>query len=73
MKSDYAPDEVKACRKVLVELIHIFGEIKDEMVIIGGWTPSLLIPQTEIPHIGPISTTSLSWKDLERSDQSLRA
>ncbi len=53
-KSDYTPDEVQACKKVLVELIHIFGEIKDEMVIIGGWTPALLFPQSDDPHIGSL-------------------
>ncbi len=53
-KSDYAPQEVQACKKVLVELIHIFGEIKDEMVIIGGWTPALLFPQSDDPHIGSL-------------------
>jgi hypothetical protein len=53
-KRDYAPEEVQACRKVLVELIHIFGEIKDEMVIIGGWTPALLFPQSDEPHIGSL-------------------
>jgi hypothetical protein len=53
-KSDYAPEEVQACKKVLVELIHIFGEIKDEMVIIGGWTPALLFPQSDDPHIGSL-------------------
>ncbi len=47
-KSDYTPEEVQACKKVLVEIIHIFGEIKDEMVIIGGWTPALLFPQSAI-------------------------
>ncbi|MEK6698597.1 MAG: hypothetical protein AABZ10_06070 [Nitrospirota bacterium] len=53
-KSDYAPEEVKACKSVLVELIHLFGEIKDEMVIIGGWTPALLFPQSVEPHIGSL-------------------
>ena len=53
-KSDYAPEEVKACKSVLVELIHLFGEIKDEMVIIGGWTPTLLFPNSDAPHIGSL-------------------
>lgn len=53
-KSDYTPEEVQACKSVLVELIHIFGEIKDGVVIIGGWTPALLLPQTDNPHIGSL-------------------
>lgn len=32
-KRDYMPEEVLACKKVLVEIVHILGEIKDEMVI----------------------------------------
>ena len=47
-KSDYTPEEVQACKAVLVEFIHIFGEIKDEMVIIGGWTPTLLLPESGV-------------------------
>jgi hypothetical protein len=53
-KSDYAPEEVQACKSVLVELIHLFGEIKNELVIIGGWAPALLIPQSSEPHIGSL-------------------
>ncbi len=35
-KSQYGEREVKACKAVLLELVHLLGEIKDEMVIIGG-------------------------------------
>lgn len=53
-KSDYGNREVKACKAVIIELLHIFGEIRDEIVIIGGWTPSFLFPQSEEPHIGSL-------------------
>jgi len=43
-KSQYGEREVNACKAVLIELVHLMGEIKDEMVIIGGWTPTLLLP-----------------------------
>jgi len=43
-KSQYGDREVKACKSVLLELVHLMGELKDEMVIIGGWTPSFLFP-----------------------------
>ena len=39
-KSQYSEKEVNACKSVLLELVHLMGELKDEMVIIGGWTPS---------------------------------
>jgi hypothetical protein len=53
-KSQYGEREVNACKSVLIELVHLLGEIKDEMVIIGGWTPTFLLPQSEEPHIGSL-------------------
>ncbi|GBD98044.1 hypothetical protein BMS3Abin07_00051 [bacterium BMS3Abin07] len=52
--SDYGDREVNACKAVLLELVHLLGEIKDDMVIIGGWTPSFLFPQTDDPHVGSL-------------------
>ena len=40
-KSDFGQREVKASRSVLVELIHILGEFKDAIVVIGGSVPLL--------------------------------
>jgi len=53
-KSQYGEREVKACKSVLLELVHLLGEIKDEMVIIGGWTPTFLFPQSDDPHVGSL-------------------
>jgi hypothetical protein len=53
-KSQYGEREVKACKAVLLELAHILGEIRDEVVIIGGWTPTFLLPQTDDPHVGSL-------------------
>ncbi len=53
-KSQYGKREVKACKSVLLELVHLLGEIKDEMVIIGGWTPVFLFPQSDDPHVGSL-------------------
>ncbi len=52
--SQYGEREVNACKAVLIELVHLLGEIKDEIVIIGGWTPTFLLPQSEEPHIGSL-------------------
>ena len=49
-KSQYGAREVKACKSVLLELVHLLGEIKDEMVIIGGWVPTFLFPQPDEPQ-----------------------
>jgi hypothetical protein len=53
-KSHYGEREVKACKAVLLELAHLLGEIRDEVVIIGGWTPALLLPQSDDPHVGSL-------------------
>lgn len=53
-KSQYGEREVKACKAVLLELAHILGEIRDEVVIIGGWTPMFLLPQADDPHVGSL-------------------
>jgi hypothetical protein len=34
-KSQYNEKEVNACKSVLLELVHLLGELKDEMVIIS--------------------------------------
>ena len=53
-KSQYGAKEVEACKSVLIELVHLLGEFKDEMVIIGGWTPSFLLPDAKELHIGSL-------------------
>lgn len=53
-KSQYSGKEVNACKSVLLELVHLLGELKDEMVIIGGWTPSFLFPGARDPHVGSL-------------------
>jgi hypothetical protein len=53
-RSQYGEREVNACKAVLLELVHLLGEIKDEMVIIGGWTPTFILPQSDDPHVGSL-------------------
>jgi hypothetical protein len=53
-KSQYSDREVNACKSVLLELAHLLGEFKDEMVIVGGWTPAFLLPGSKEPHIGSL-------------------
>lgn len=53
-KSQYGDKEIRACKAVLLELVHLLGEIKDEMVIIGGWTPAFLFQQSDDPHVGSL-------------------
>lgn len=53
-KSQYGEREVSACKAVLLELVHLLGELKEDVVIIGGWSPTFLLPQLSEPHIGSL-------------------
>lgn len=53
-KGQYGEPEVSACKAVLLELVHLLSEIKDDIVIIGGWTPVFLLPQGDEPHVGSL-------------------
>ena len=50
--SQYKPGQVAACHCVLIELAHILGDFIDDMAIVGGWVPLLLIPNAAEVHVG---------------------
>lgn len=50
--SDYEEDKLKACQSVLVEVIHLLGDYVDDIAIVGGWVPTLLLPHSDEKHIG---------------------
>jgi hypothetical protein len=51
-KRDYDAIQVDAARSVILELVHLLGEYHDDIVVVGGWVPTLLIPQDKARHIG---------------------
>ena len=51
-RTDYSADAVAAARAVMLELVRLLGEYRDEIVIIGGWVPKLLLPLAQPGHIG---------------------
>ena len=53
-QDQYAPEEVDACKSVLIELIHVLGEFNDDVAVVGGWVPSLLIPDSTEKHVGTL-------------------
>lgn len=53
-RRDYTAEAVEAAKSVLIELTHLLGEYRDNIVLIGGWVPELLIPQRFHPHVGSI-------------------
>lgn len=53
-KRDYSADQVAAAHSVMIELVHILGEYRDDFVVVGGWVPALLMANATPPHIGSI-------------------
>ena len=53
-QSDYAPPEVQACLSVLVEVMTVLGEFRENIVIVGGNVPPLLIRSAEVRHPGTL-------------------
>ena len=38
----------------MLELAHILGEYRNDMVIVGGWVPELLLPKAKPKHTGSL-------------------
>ncbi len=54
-RRDYSDEIVEAARSVQLEVMRILGEYQDDIVIVGGWVPELLILDAEEKHSGTIS------------------
>ncbi|MBX9601957.1 MAG: hypothetical protein K2X35_13165 [Bryobacteraceae bacterium] len=62
---DYSADQVEAAKSVLLELAHLLGEYRDDIVVVGGWVPHLLLPQQPMRHVGSIDVDlALNHKNL---------
>lgn len=53
-RTDYTAEAVEAARSVMLELSRILGEYQDDMVIVGGWVPELLLEKAPRAHIGSL-------------------
>ena len=53
-KSDYSEPEAQACFSVIVEIINILGGYRDNIVLVGGNVPHLLIPSAKEKHPGSL-------------------
>lgn len=51
-KSDYSEVMVQAAHSVLLEVMRVLGEYRDDIAVVGGWVPELVIPNSEEQHIG---------------------
>ena len=69
---DYSEELVRAARSVLVELVHLLGEYWENIVIVGGWVPDILLGSKESPHIGSIDV-DLALNHLKLRDEGYKS
>lgn len=63
---DYTAEAVSAARTVLIELTHLLGQYRDDIVLVGGWVPPLLLGEAT-EHVGSMDVDlALDHKKLER-------
>lgn len=43
-----------AARRVLVDVGQVLASFVDCLVVVGGWTPDLLLPDADERHVGSI-------------------
>ena len=48
-RTDYKQPEVESCRSVLLEVLHLLGEHREHIVLVGGWVPFFLIRESSHP------------------------
>jgi hypothetical protein len=53
-EADYSERQTIAARRVLVDVGQVLASFVDCLVVVGGWTPDLLLPDADEPHVGSI-------------------
>jgi tRNA nucleotidyltransferase/poly(A) polymerase len=56
-QTDYFKGQTEAAHRVLIEIVNILSEYKEDLLVVGGWVPDLLFP--ERGHIGSIDVDIL--------------
>jgi len=51
-RTEYSEQATKAAHMVMLELVRILGEYKDDIVLVGGWVPELLFSKANPRHVG---------------------
>ena len=65
---DYNEQMVQAAHAVLLELVHVLGEYREGIALVGGWVPGLLLPQDANEHVGSMDVDiALDHKLLEEA------
>ena len=55
--TDYSEGQKQAAHRVLVELVNLFNEYRDDIRIVGGWVPDLMFPEQD--HVGSVDVDVL--------------
>ena len=71
-RKDYSERMVLAAHSVLIELTHLLGEYREDIVLIGGWVPQLLIADNAEPHVGS-TDIDLALNHLSLSDDGYKS
>jgi len=53
-RRDYSAELVAAAKSVIIELTHLLAEYREEIVLVGGWVPTLLIEAPQEAHVGSV-------------------
>lgn len=53
-RAGYSTDRTQAALAVLVEVMHVLGAYRDDLVLVGGWAPPLLVPGGLQTHCGSL-------------------
>lgn len=56
-QADYSAGQTESAHRVIVEIMNILSEYRDDMLIVGGWVPDLLFPGQD--HVGSIDVDML--------------
>ncbi|MGM0365065.1 MAG: hypothetical protein ACQEP5_00860 [Actinomycetota bacterium] len=63
--SNYGKEEVKISLSVLVELMTVLGNYRNNIVLIGGWVPYFILDSNDMPHVGSIDIDlALNFKEI---------
>lgn len=54
---DYNEGQKEAAHRILIELVNLFDEYRDDIRIVGGWVPDLMFPDEG--HIGSVDVDML--------------
>jgi hypothetical protein len=75
--SDYSREQAELVRQTCLYVATKLGDLLDELVVVGGLVPSLLIPEESVPrgediHVGTIDLDlglSLALLDAQRYEE----